>query len=1088
MKTSSGTQTTRSAVPDAPEVDDSASQPSPEERTQVLLPVGAVASFLHRRVSQKAAAPMLYFARSTSRAEAITALLRLFGGDLSAAIFPRWDGSVADGIPPSPEAMGRRMSVLRWLLDRENRPRIIVTTPEAALRRVPPRSIWKSIHLEFRTGDRIEAKEVQKRLEAIGYWFDERVDEPGEAVLRGQVIEVFPAAAPRPCRIEIADGRIAAIRSYDPVTQRSVHDTEHLIVDPATETFDADSEASNEGETIFDYLDDAELIIEEGAGRRARDVLSAFEADGDAAAYLSWDEWNQRTQAAIDAAAEATTAADVPAFARDSNPLAAFKRFAEPLRDQGYRLVLAGPEGHALRLWKRRVERALEARLTSVEDWDAVRQASSDQLSFLAQPIEQGFIDHEEQIACVALRDLAGQAARQPGRELGTAQIADAQLRFGDVVVHLEYGLGVLEGLEPAGGEEEAEVLRLRYADDAVLLVPLKDIGLIWRYGGAESDVALDRLKGGNWIQRRDRTMQDIGETAIRMIAALEERAERRAKPLQPDRLEFERFCASFPFNLTEDQAAAAEAIAQDLASGRPMDRLLCGDVGFGKTEIALRAIAAAVFSGRQAIIVAPTTVLARQHFDVFRKRFARHGIEVAMLSRLNTPAEAREVKAGLIDGSIRVVVATHAICGKDIGFEDLALVVIDEEQRFGTRHKKQIRSLAPDLHFLSMTATPIPRTLQAGLVGLTEISIIATPPRRRRPVRTATVSFSAETVGKALLAERERGGQSFVVCPRIEDLEPVAQRLRELVPDLSLTVLHGSMKPADVDRSMLAFAAGQSDILLATNIIESGIDVPAANTMIVYGPDRFGLAQLHQLRGRVGRGVQRATMLMVVEPDAELSSTAKRRLDTLEETASLGAGFEISSRDLDMRGAGELLGEEQAGHLQVIGVGLYRRLLERALAQVQGRDVEGEHRADVELGITFGIPASYIPQPEMRIELAAALDKVEDEAALRSVREEFTDRFGTLPPTLEAGYRLAEIRLRATMLGIRKLDGGPQAVAATLAPKEWARLKKQLAKNKDQEIACSEDRLILRRATDSDDDRFAAAESLLEIVMSQAG
>jgi len=693
MKTNSGARTARSAIPDAP------------ERAPRLLPVGAVASYLHRRASQDPATPMLYFARSSRRAEALTAMLKLFGGDLSAAIFPRWDGSVADGIPPSPEAMGRRMSVLRWLLDREKRPRVIVTTPEAALRRVPPRTIWKSIHLEFRTGDSVAAEEVQKRLEAIGYWFDERVDEPGEAVLRGQVIEVFPAAAPRPCRIEIAEGRIAAIRSYDPVTQRSVHDTEHLIVDPATETFDADSEASNEGETIFDYLDDALLVIEEGAARRAQDVLSAFEADGDAAAYLSWEGWNQRTRTAIDAAGEGRGAADVPPFARDSDPVAAFKRFAEPLRDQGYRLVLAGPDGHMLRIWKRRVERTLDARLTPVEGWDAVREASSDQPSLLAQPIEQGFIDHEEKIVCVALRDLAGQSARQPGRGIGTAQIAETQLRFGDVVVHLEYGLGVLECLEPAGGEDEAEVLRLRYADDAVLLVPLKDIGLIWRYGGSESDVALDRLKGGNWIQRRDRTMQDIGQTAIRMVAALEERAGRRAPPLQPDRLEFERFCASFPFNLTEDQAAAAEAIAQDLGSGRPMDRLLCGDVGFGKTEIALRAIAAAVFSGRQALIVSPTTVLARQHFDVFRKRFARHGVEVAMLSRLNTPAEAREVKAGLIDGSIRVVVATHAICGNGIGFEDLALVVIDEEQRFGTRHKRLIRTLAPDLHFLSMTA-----------------------------------------------------------------------------------------------------------------------------------------------------------------------------------------------------------------------------------------------------------------------------------------------------------------------------------------------------------------------------------------------
>lgn len=1065
----------------------SSSQPVSEERVADVLPAGAVASILCRLAGSNPARPILYVTPSTHRAQSLTALLKVLGGDNSAAFFPRWDGSVADRIAPSPEATGQRMSLLRRLVDPEHRPQIIVTTPEAALRRVPPRTIWKGIHLEFRAGDSVEAEEVQQRLEATGYRFDERVDEPGEAVLRGQVIEVFPAAAPRPFRVEIADGRIASIRSYDPATQRSVHDVEDLIVDPMTETFPAGGDEPPEMETIFDYLDDAQLIVEEGVARRAWDTLAAFEEDGDAAAYLSWEEWTSRTRSAADAPAGPEAGAAVPSFARDSDPLAAFKRFAATFRDTGYRFVLAGPDGSLLRLWTRRVERALEASLTERENWDAVREASPGQASLLTQPIEQGFIDHEDKIACIALRDLAGQSARQPARHLQPAWMLDAQMRFGDVVVHVEYGLGILEDLEPAGGDDDAEVLRLRYADDAVLLVPLKDIGLIWRYGGSEADVALDRLKGGNWIERRDKTMKAIGETATRMVSALEERAGRRAPPLRPDRVDFERFCASFPFNLTEDQVAAADAVADDLASGRPMDRLLCGDVGFGKTEIAMRAIAAAVFSGRQAAIVAPTTVLARQHFEVFRKRFRRQGIEVAMLSRLNTPAQARRVKAGLADGSIRVVIATHAICGKGVGFEDLALVVIDEEQRFGTRHKTLVRSLAPDLHVLSMTATPIPRTLQAGFVGLTDISIIATAPRRRRPVRTATVPSGAAGVGKALLAEKARGGQSFVVCPRIEDLEPVARRLGELVPDLSLTALHGAMKPAEVDRSMLTFSAGHSDILLATNIIESGIDVPTANTMIVFNPDRFGLAQLHQLRGRVGRGVQRATMLMVVEPDANLSETAGRRLRTLEEAASLGAGFDISSRDLDMRGAGDLMGKEQAGHLQVIGVGLYRRMLERALARIQGKLVDEAQPADVELGLIFAIPASYIPQPETRIELAAALDQVQDEAALQSVREEFTDRFGTLPPSLQTGFRLAQIRLRATMLSIQKLEGGPQGIAATFAHRDLARLKRQMADRKDPDVVCS-DRLLLRRATGTADERLAATESLLELVLSCAG
>jgi transcription-repair coupling factor (superfamily II helicase) len=1066
----------------------SSSDAQADSSADLVLPIGAVASELHRRVGHDHASPILYIARNTARAEALTDHLKLFGGELTAAVFPRWDGSAADAIPPSAQAMGRRMSVLRWLLDRENRPRVIVATPEAVLRRVPPRSIWKSIHLEFRPGDRIEPEDVQSRLEAIGYRFDERVDEPGEAVLRGLVIEVFPAAAPRPCRIEIAEGQIVDIRSYDPLTQRSVHDVEQLIVDPASETFAAPGEAPEAGqsarETLFDYLDDAELLIEERAGQRGLDVLSALEEAEGAAVLLSETEWRAKVKDADVAPSTSGKRSDIPHFARERDPLGAFRRFIEPLKKSNYRIVLAGAEGQVLRLWGRRLERALGGKLTPVQDWEAVRAASPDQPSLLAGPVEQGFLDHNEKIACIALRDLAGQAAGPRSRGFAVSQLVDTHLRFGDVVVHLEYGLGVLEGLETTGdGEGEAEVLRLRYADDAVLLVPLGDIGLIWRYGGPEADVALDRLKGGGWIKRRDETMKAIAETAKRMVHALEERSKRRAKPLRPDRLQFERFCASFPFALTDDQAAAAEAVADDLAAGRPMDRLLCGDVGFGKTEIALRAAAAAVFAGRQAAIVAPTTVLARQHFDVFRRRFARHGVEVAMLSRLNTATEAKAVKAGLADGSIRVVVATHAICGKDVTFDDLALVVVDEEQRFGSRHKKIMRSLAPDLHFLSMTATPIPRTLQAGFIGLTDLSVIATPPRRRLPVRTARVPFTAETVGKALLAERARGGQSFVVCPRIEDLEPIARRLQDMVPQLSRIVLHGAMKPAEVDKAMLDFAAGKGDILLATNIIESGLDVPAANTMIVYNPDRFGLSQLHQLRGRVGRGVQRATMLMTLDPDAELSDNAQRRLEVLEELSSLGAGFDISSRDLDIRGAGELLGDEQAGHLQAIGVALYRRLLEHALAEVQGQNKNQHQRADVELGITFAIPATYIPQPELRIELAAALDRVEDEAALEAIRADFSDRFGEIPPELQIGFNLAALRLRATMLGIRKLDGGPKAIAATLSRSKRAEVKKRIASLKDEALCWSRDRLILQRETDGVDARLQAAECLLDSI-----
>ncbi|WP_224516776.1 helicase-related protein [Mesorhizobium sp. CA8] len=1047
-----------------------------------LNPVGAVAAMTHRRI-RTCVAPILYIAQDTRRAEQLTTILKTMAGELAAAFYPRWDGSAADAIPASAEAVGRRMSVLRWLLDRDKRPRVLVSTPEALLRRVPPRDIWNNVHLEFQAGDEVVAEDVQDRLQEIGYVFDDRVDEPGEAAIRGRVIEVFPAASPRPCRIEIENSTIISIRSYDPLSQRSVAEARHLIVDPASESVPVHGTSpdglTRPGETLFDYLDDAEVIAERGANQRGLDAISALQEDGENMSdFLSRDEWESiSSKIAAEVLNDPDAKTQIPVFAREADAAGALRSFAENLIAEGLRVVLIGPAGHVLQLWRRRVERALALPLAPQDDWEAVCTAPS--ACLYVAPIEHGFVDREDMLLCVALRDLAGQAlpVHQPRNDL--SHYPDAQLRFGDVVVHFEHGIGILEGLEPAIGDDEA--LRLRYADDAVLLVPLREIGKLWRYGGAETEVTLDRLKGDAWRQRRDKTVARIEQTAKRMVRMLGERDLRRATPLNPDRVQFERLCAGFPYDLTLGQADASAAIATDLASGRPMNRLLCGDVGFGKTEIAVRAVAAAVFSGRQAALVAPTTVLARQHFELFRRRFRRHGIEVAMLSRLQTVSETRRTKASLAEGSVRILVATHAICAKDVRFKDLSLVVIDEEQRFGMRHKKAMRDLARGQHVLSMTATPIPRTLQAGFVGLMDLSVITTPPVRRRPIRTATVTFETEIVRKALRAEKERSGQSLIVCPRIEDLAPLSRRINDMVPELSLTVLHGDMSGAKIDRAMLDFAAGKGDILLATNIVESGLNVPGANTIIVYKPERFGLAQLHQLRGRVGRGSRRANMLMALEPGADVSEGARRRFQALEQFNALGSGFDISTRDLDIRGAGDLLGKEQAGHLYAIGLSLYRSLLERALAKVRGERTEAANRAEIDLGFTPAIPIDYIPHPELRIELAAALDRAESEVALAQTREEFSDRFGPIPSSLETGFALASLRIRATMLGISKIDGGPKGVALRLPAEHAAELQKRLKIGKNDPLRWSAHRLILDHGTDVREERLAAVESLLD-------
>ena len=475
--------------------------------------------------------------------------------------------------------------------------------------------------------------------------------------------------------------------------------------------------------------------------------------------------------------------------------------------------------------------------------------------------------------------------------------------------------------------------------------------------------------------------------------------------------------------------------VLDDLASGRPMDRLVVGAVGYGQTEVALRAAAAAVLAGRQVAVVAPTTVLVRQHVETFKRRFEPFGVAVAHLSRLVSPAEAARVKEGLADGSVRLVIGTHALTGKGVAFEDLGLLVVDEEQRFGTAAKAKLRELGAGVHVLTLTATPIPRTLQSALVGLQELSVIATPPARRRPVRTLVATYDKAAIHTALTHEKARGGQSFVVVPRIEDLEPLAERLAAALPDLAFTVAHGRLNPREVDDAMVGFAEGRGDVLLATSIIESGLDGPRANTMVVVDADRFGLAQLHQLRGRVGRGARQGVCYLMTDPARPIAETTRQRLGALATFDRLGSGMAISARDLDLRGAGDLMGDDQAGHVRLIGLGLYQNLLQLAIRRARGEEAEDwtpELHVDGSAGL---LPADYIPEPEVRLNAYARLARVTDVHEADLLAEELADRFGPRPEPAEDLVACARLRSLCRTHGVARVDAGPKAIAFTFRP-----------------------------------------------------
>jgi transcription-repair coupling factor (superfamily II helicase) len=1069
-----------------------------------LMPSGALAVAL--LALAEGAGPLVHVARDGRRLEELAATLQALDPDAQVAVYPEWDCLPFDHASPSRATMGARAAVMRWLTDRAALPDFVLTTAPALIQRVPPPETWATARVTLRVGDPLDVAAATADLKRLGYILDERVDEPGEIAVRGRTVEVFPAAAPRPCRIEHAEGRVTAIRSYDAISQRSVAEADVLVIDPATEIIlEPGSGQSFEpftGQehrldryygrlvTLLDYVPEARLVVEDGTQARveaffeqmdeARGRLRARDerAQPGAGLYLTPAAWHALVAAhdriaATEAAGEPRA---MPVFARERRPGTAFAKVLRERLKAGDTVVLAGPV-RPLRRLVRQAGKIAERPIRLIDAWADVAEAAPGDILALEAPLTAGFRAPEQGAAVFAAADLFGPEASVAGGARAILPMGDVDLRPGDVAVDRDHGLCVFEGLEPVAtqGGEPSEALRLRFSGDAILMVPVTQADRIWRYGPEPEAVTLDKLDGGTWPRRRLEAEATMARTARLMLEAARARRETAAPVLAPPSRDMERFAAGFGFAPTPDQAAAIDALMADLASGRPMDRLVCGDVGFGKTEVALRALAAAIVSGKQAALIAPTTVLARQHAETLRRRLGRFGVEVAQLSRLVAPAEARRVKAGLADGSIRLVVGTHALAG--VAFADLGLTVIDEEQRFGARMKADLRRLAEGGHVLTLTATPIPRTLQAALVGLQSLSVLATPPALRQPVRTVVAPYDAEAVREALIREHRRGGQSFVVCPRIEDIPPMAERLRALVPGLSILVAHGDLKPSAMDEVMVRFAEGDGDVLLATAIVESGLDVPRANTMLVWEAARFGLAQLHQLRGRVGRGQRRGTVHLLSDPAAPPPAAALQRLRALEALDRLGAGFAVSARDLDLRGAGDLVGEDQAGHAKLVGLGLYQHLLQLALTAAKGERAE-DWSPEIELGLPSRIPADYVPEPEIRLSLYTRLLRLRDAEAIEALAGEVEDRFGAAPEPVRALFDLARLRAACCELGVARLRGGPQGVAADL------RSDRPLPAMAAQDgILLREGRLVWKRPCPEAADCAALAAELLDRV-----
>jgi transcription-repair coupling factor (superfamily II helicase) len=844
-------------------------------------------------------------------------------------------------------------------------------------------------------------------------------------------------------------------------------------------------------DTVFDYVPDVPFmldpLVEEAALERAKQVLDHYEARRDALSQPGAAPYKPLSPGRLHLTTEELSGAFQDRSVIRLTPFAVFDSSPVPVIDAGARqgrifaaeraasegankeqdaqnvfdavvghiaecrasnrrvLVAAWSEGARERLGHVLSDHGLSG-LKPVATFEQSLTLKSNDIGLAVWGIERGF--ETDTLVVVGEQDILGDRLIRRARRSKRAQdvIAEAgSLTPGDLVVHVDHGIGRFVGLktiDAAGAPHDC--VELHYAGGDRLFLPVENLDLLSRYGSEDTEITLDRLGGGAWQARKAKLKQRIREMAHALIKIAAARMLKEAPKLLVSQGLYEEFSAKFPYDETEDQLSSIESVLADLSSGRPMDRLLCGDVGFGKTEVALRAAFVAALAGKQVAVVVPTTLLARQHFKTFAARFAGLPVVVRQLSRFISTADAKETKQGITDGTVDIVIGTHALLGKAIAFRDLGLLIVDEEQHFGVGHKERLKELRAEVHVLTLTATPIPRTLQLAMTGVRDLSIMATPPVDRLAVRTFVMPFDPLMIREALLRERYRGGQSFYVCPRIEDIEEVRAFLAREVPEAKVGVAHGQMPAQELESVMTAFYEGQYDILLSTAIVESGLDIPTANTLIIHRADMFGLAALYQLRGRVGRGKTRAYALFTVPANRTLTVQAEKRLKVLQSLDRLGAGFELASHDLDLRGAGNLLGDEQSGHIKEVGYELYQQMLEEAVAQLKAGitdedEIEGHWSPSITIGTPVMIPEPYVPDLTLRMQLYKRLSSLETDSDIDAFGAELIDRFGSLPEEVRQLLSIVGIKALCLRANVEKIDAGPRGILINFRDNSFA-------------------------------------------------
>ncbi|MBN9589504.1 MAG: transcription-repair coupling factor [Alphaproteobacteria bacterium] len=1127
-----------------------------------------IAAEAARRLGQ----PVLFVALDDAEADAICRAISFFAPAMTVLPFPAWDCLPYDRASPKPDIESRRLATLSHLARGAAHDAkgacVIVTTVNAALQRVPPRTAIAAASFAAKNGGEVDREALVAFLSGNGYVRAGTVREPGDFALRGGIVDLWPPGEDQPLRLDFFGSTLDAIRRFDAETQLSEKTpVDAILLLPASEAplnaqaisrfrtgyvaaFGAAGddplyESVSAGrktigmehwlplfydhlDTLFDYLPRCLVMLgyqaEEAKAARLELIRDYYEtreqfrhqAPEEKAIkappykplkpdtlYLTEADW----QAALGRnilralspfqAPETTGSVDAGGrqgrdFApeRQGGNLNVFQAAADHLKalqSAGKRVLVASwTDGSAERMGGVLSDHGVTP-IRKIADWPEALKLDKSAFAIATLGLERGLEGPD--FAILAEQDVLGDRMVRAQSRARRAQnfIAEASsLTPGDLVTHIEHGVGRylgLKAIDALGAPHDC--LELQY-DGGKLFLPVENIELLTRYGSDEG-AALDRLGGAGWQQRKAKMKERVRAIAAELIKIAAARQLKSLPPVDPPAGLYDEFAARFPWQETDDQEKAIGEVLTDLAAGRPMDRLVCGDVGFGKTEVAMRAAFVAAMGGEQVAVVVPTTLLARQHYRGFAERFAGFPLKVRQLSRFVDAKEAKETKAALADGTVDVVVGTHALLAESIKFKRLGLVIVDEEQHFGVVHKERLKNLKADVHVLTLTATPIPRTLQLALSGVRDLSLITTPPIDRLAVRTFVTPFDPLVVREALLREHYRGGQSFFVAPRISDLGETMAFLKATVPEVRPALAHGQMGAKVLEEVMTAFYERRVDVLVSTNIVESGLDIPTANTLIVQRADMFGLSQLYQLRGRIGRSKQRAYAYLTTPADRKLTETATRRLEVLQSLDQLGAGFSVASHDMDIRGAGNLLGEEQSGHVREVGIELYQEMLEEAVSGLKqgevGEALQDQWSPTINLGAAVLIPEDYVSDLNVRMSLYRRLAGIETREEIDRFAAELIDRFGPLPDEVRHLFEIVTIKQLAKQAGVEKIDAGPKGGTIAFRGNAFANpiaLVRLIGQHSGTMKVRPDQKIVVTRDWPTPDDRLNGAKAVL--------